>query len=62
MVYEDEIKTNVFLWPRVLKISHKRSNFLLKMRPSEVFMHTRFILHKPIYFIFGLCIALALLE
>ncbi|XDV40309.1 hypothetical protein PO909_009415 [Leuciscus waleckii] len=35
MVYEDEIKTNVFLWPRVLKISHKRSTFLLKMRPSE---------------------------
>uniref|UniRef100_A0A672SGH6 protein-tyrosine-phosphatase n=1 Tax=Sinocyclocheilus grahami TaxID=75366 RepID=A0A672SGH6_SINGR len=35
MVYEDEIKTNIFLWPRVLKISHKRSTFLLKMRPSE---------------------------
>ncbi|XP_077069315.1 protein 4.1b isoform X4 [Siphateles boraxobius] len=35
MVYEDEIKTNVFLWPRVLKISHKRSTFLLKIRPSE---------------------------
>ncbi|XP_048008166.1 protein 4.1b isoform X1 [Megalobrama amblycephala] len=35
MVYEDEIKTNVFHWPRVLKISHKRSTFLLKMRPSE---------------------------
>ncbi|XP_056123637.1 protein 4.1b [Rhinichthys klamathensis goyatoka] len=35
MVYEDGIKTNVFFWPRVLKISHKRSTFLLKMRPSE---------------------------
>ncbi|XP_016365535.1 trichohyalin-like [Sinocyclocheilus rhinocerous] len=35
MVYEDEIETNIFLWPRVLKISHKRSTFLLKMRPSE---------------------------
>ncbi|XP_026140697.1 protein 4.1b isoform X1 [Carassius auratus] len=35
MVYEDEIKTNIFLWPRVLKTSHKRSTFFLKMRPSE---------------------------
>uniref|UniRef100_A0A8C1ZHN1 Protein 4.1 n=1 Tax=Cyprinus carpio TaxID=7962 RepID=A0A8C1ZHN1_CYPCA len=35
MVYEDEIKTNSFLWPRVLKTSHKRSTFLLKIRPSE---------------------------
>ncbi|XP_039535970.1 protein 4.1b isoform X4 [Pimephales promelas] len=35
MVYEDEIKTNIFPWPRVLKISYKRSTFLLKMRPSE---------------------------
>ncbi|XP_067264543.1 protein 4.1b isoform X2 [Chanodichthys erythropterus] len=35
VVYEDDIKTNVFHWPRVLKISHKRSTFLLKMRPSE---------------------------
>ncbi|XP_050986692.1 protein 4.1b isoform X3 [Labeo rohita] len=35
MVYEDEIKTNIFLWPKVLKISHKRNTFLLKMRPSE---------------------------
>ncbi|KAK2903006.1 hypothetical protein Q8A67_007719 [Cirrhinus molitorella] len=35
MVFEDDIKTNIFLWPRVLKISHKRSTFLLKMRPSE---------------------------
>ncbi|KAF4103169.1 hypothetical protein G5714_016052 [Onychostoma macrolepis] len=34
-VYEDEIKTNIFLWPRVLKISQKRSTFLLKIRPSE---------------------------
>ncbi|ROL47777.1 Protein 4.1 [Anabarilius grahami] len=35
MLYEDAIKTNVFHWPRVLKISHKRSTFLLKMCPSE---------------------------
>ncbi|XP_067304720.1 protein 4.1b [Pseudorasbora parva] len=35
MVYKDGIKTNIYLWPRVLKISHKRSTFLLKMRPSE---------------------------
>ncbi|XP_051576291.1 protein 4.1b isoform X2 [Myxocyprinus asiaticus] len=34
-VYQDEIKINSFAWPRVLKISHKRSTFLLKMRPTE---------------------------
>uniref|UniRef100_A0A8C2JEC5 Protein 4.1 n=1 Tax=Cyprinus carpio TaxID=7962 RepID=A0A8C2JEC5_CYPCA len=41
IVYEDEIKTNIFDWPRVLKISHKRSTFLLKMRPSEVFIDNK---------------------
>ncbi|TRY84567.1 hypothetical protein DNTS_001312 [Danionella cerebrum] len=35
MLFEEGVKTNVFLWPRVLKISHKRNIFLLKMRPSE---------------------------
>ncbi|XP_056331625.1 protein 4.1b isoform X2 [Danio aesculapii] len=35
IVYEDGVKTNTFLWPRVLKISYKRNTFLLKMRPSE---------------------------
>ncbi|KTG46101.1 hypothetical protein cypCar_00013564 [Cyprinus carpio] len=35
LIVYDEIKTNIFDWPRVLKISHKRSTFLLKMRPSE---------------------------
>ncbi|XP_073780735.1 protein 4.1b isoform X2 [Danio rerio] len=35
IVYEDGVKTNSFFWPRVLKISHKRNTFLLKMRPSE---------------------------
>jgi len=43
MVYEDEIKTNIFPWPRVLKISYKRSTFLLKMRPSEVFRHAHWL-------------------
>ncbi|XP_065101632.2 protein 4.1b isoform X2 [Paramisgurnus dabryanus] len=35
LVYEDEVKTNSFSWPNVLKISHKRNKFLLKIRPSE---------------------------
>ncbi|KAI7806687.1 erythrocyte membrane protein band 4.1b elliptocytosis 1 [Triplophysa rosa] len=35
MVFKDEIKTNSFSWPRVLKISHKRNTFLLKIRSSE---------------------------
>ncbi len=49
MVYEDKIETNIFLWHKVLKISHKRSTFLLKMRPSEVFIH--YILHNQfLYF------------
>ncbi len=49
IVYEDEIETKIFLWPRVLKISYKRSTFLLKMRPSEVFIH--FTLHNQfLYF------------
>nr|XP_055066071.1 protein 4.1b isoform X2 [Misgurnus anguillicaudatus] len=35
MVYEDEVKINSFSWPNILKISHKRKTFILKIRPSE---------------------------
>ncbi|XP_023659633.2 protein 4.1-like isoform X7 [Paramormyrops kingsleyae] len=36
MVYKDKLRINRFPWPKVLKISYKRSNFYIKVRPSEL--------------------------
>lgn len=36
MVYKDKLRINRFPWPKVLKISYKRSSFFIKIRPSEV--------------------------
>ncbi|XP_058856302.1 protein 4.1-like isoform X4 [Acipenser ruthenus] len=34
-VYKDKLRINRFSWPKVLKISYKRSSFFIKIRPSE---------------------------
>jgi len=36
MVYKDKLRINRFPWPKVLKLSYKRSNFFIKIRASEV--------------------------
>ncbi|KAM6975850.1 protein 4.1-like [Tautogolabrus adspersus] len=36
MVYKDKLRINRFSWPKVLKVSYKRSSFFIKIRPSEV--------------------------
>nr|XP_020493000.1 uncharacterized protein LOC109986625 isoform X9 [Labrus bergylta] len=36
MVYKDKLRINRFPWPKVLKISYKRSSFFIKIRPSEL--------------------------
>lgn len=36
MVYKDKLRINRFPWPKVLKISYKRSSFFIKIRASEV--------------------------
>ncbi|KAJ3598688.1 hypothetical protein NHX12_002193, partial [Muraenolepis orangiensis] len=35
MVYRDKLRVNRFPWPKVLKLSYKRSSFFIKIRPSE---------------------------
>ncbi|XP_069051607.1 protein 4.1 isoform X3 [Lepisosteus oculatus] len=35
LVYKDKLRINRFPWPKVLKISYKRSSFFIKIRPSE---------------------------
>ncbi|XP_019403227.1 PREDICTED: protein 4.1 isoform X15 [Crocodylus porosus] len=34
-VYKDKLRINRFPWPKVLKISYKRSSFFIKIRPGE---------------------------
>ncbi|KAM8882851.1 protein 4.1 isoform 5-T5 [Synchiropus picturatus] len=36
MVYKDKLRINRFPWPKVLKVSYKRSGFFIKIRPSQV--------------------------
>ncbi len=36
MVYKDKLRINRFPWPKVLKVSYKRSSFFIKIRPSDV--------------------------
>ncbi|KAJ8379000.1 hypothetical protein AAFF_G00232290 [Aldrovandia affinis] len=36
MVFKDKLRINRFPWPKVLKISYKRSTFFIKIRPSEL--------------------------
>ncbi|KAK2864451.1 hypothetical protein Q7C36_003605 [Tachysurus vachellii] len=36
MVYKDKLRINRFPWPKVLKVSYKRSSFFIKLRPSEL--------------------------
>ncbi|XP_039190254.1 protein 4.1 isoform X6 [Crotalus tigris] len=35
LVYKDKLRINRFPWPKVLKISYKRSSFFTKIRPGE---------------------------
>nr|XP_025043512.1 protein 4.1 isoform X3 [Pelodiscus sinensis] len=35
LIYKDKLRINRFPWPKVLKISYKRSSFFIKIRPGE---------------------------
>ncbi|XP_061846662.1 band 4.1-like protein 2 isoform X7 [Colius striatus] len=36
LIYKDKLRINRFAWPKILKISYKRSNFYIKVRPAEL--------------------------
>uniref|UniRef100_A0A672J0P0 Erythrocyte membrane protein band 4.1 like 2 n=1 Tax=Salarias fasciatus TaxID=181472 RepID=A0A672J0P0_SALFA len=40
LVYKDRLRINRFAWPKILKISYKRNNFYIKIRPGEQFEST----------------------
>lgn len=35
LVYRDRLRINRFAWPKILKISYKRNNFYIRIRPGE---------------------------
>ncbi|CAB1349728.1 unnamed protein product [Coregonus sp. 'balchen'] len=39
LIYRDRLRINRFAWPKVLKISYKRNNFYIKLRPGELPNH-----------------------
>ncbi|XP_056198707.1 band 4.1-like protein 2 isoform X8 [Falco biarmicus] len=51
LIYKDRLRINRFAWPKILKISYKRSNFYIKVRPAEVLMvHRRNIFAKKLLY------------
>ncbi|KAJ8306247.1 hypothetical protein KUTeg_016792 [Tegillarca granosa] len=36
MVYRDKLRINRFVWPKIIKLSYKRNNFYIKVRPSDM--------------------------
>ncbi|XP_046878270.1 band 4.1-like protein 2 isoform X9 [Hypomesus transpacificus] len=36
LIYKDRLRINRFAWPKILKISYKRNNFYIKIRPGEM--------------------------
>ncbi|XP_034274695.1 band 4.1-like protein 2 isoform X9 [Pantherophis guttatus] len=36
LIYKDRLRINRFAWPKILKISYKRNNFYIKIRPTEL--------------------------
>jgi len=35
LIFRDRLRINRFAWPKILKISYKRNNFFIKIRPGE---------------------------
>ncbi|XP_067118975.1 protein 4.1-like isoform X2 [Centruroides vittatus] len=35
LVYRERLRINRFAWPKILKVSYKRNNFYIKIRPGE---------------------------
>jgi len=36
LLYQDRLRVNRFMWPKIIKFSYKWNNFSLKVRPGEV--------------------------
>lgn len=49
LIYRDRLRINRFAWPKILKISYKRSNFYIKIRPGEVELRIAEEALNPLY-------------
>lgn len=47
LIYRDRLRINRFAWPKILKISYKRSNFYIKIRPGEVSLAQSSLSYSP---------------
>ena len=36
LLYQDRLRVNRFMWPRIIKFSYKWNTFTVKLRPGEV--------------------------
>lgn len=51
LIYKDRLRINRFAWPKILKISYKRSNFYIKVRPAEVSrVHVAYVLSSALLY------------
>ena len=35
-LYREKLRINRFVWPKIIKLTYKRNNFYIKLRPTEV--------------------------
>ena len=38
LLYQDRLRVNRFMWPKIIKFSYKWNTFTVKVRPGEVFL------------------------
>lgn len=55
LVYRDKLRINRFAWPKILKISYKRNNFSVKVRPGEVGIYCRILIDLYFSLLFLFC-------
>ncbi|XP_059167298.1 mesocentin-like isoform X2 [Physella acuta] len=46
LIYQDKLRINRFVWPKILKLSYKRNHFYIKIRPGEMERNEATIMFK----------------
>lgn len=60
LIYRDRLRINRFAWPKILKISYKRSNFYIKIRPGEVNKNCHYLVFCTLLDLVGVhCVIIA---
>uniref|UniRef100_A0A8C4RAI2 Erythrocyte membrane protein band 4.1 like 2 n=1 Tax=Eptatretus burgeri TaxID=7764 RepID=A0A8C4RAI2_EPTBU len=56
LVYRDRLRINRFAWPKILKISYRRSHFYIKIRPGESTIGFKLPSHRAAKRLWKVCV------